>query len=123
MRGSKKSEQSGCLRNNPVAIDAVTGKGTDMQRRTLGLCVSLLVSALGAGYVARAQQPKRVDDNSLKNAAKNGDEWATYGRDYAETHYSPLKQIDATNVQRLGLAWSWETESPTGGRIESTPLE
>jgi quinohemoprotein ethanol dehydrogenase len=69
-----------------------------------------------------AQQPKRVDTNALKNAAKNGDEWVTYGRDYAETHYSPLKQIDTTNASRLGLAWSWETESPSGGRVEGTPL-
>jgi quinohemoprotein ethanol dehydrogenase len=73
-------------------------------------------------WVAWAQQPKRVDTNALKNAAKNGDEWVTYGRDYAETHYSPLKQIDTTNVSRLGLAWSWETESPAGGRVEGTPL-
>ncbi len=75
-----------------------------------------------AVWVALAQKPRQVDDNALKNAAKNGDEWLTYGRDYAETHYSPLKQIDTTNVKRLGLAWSWETESPSGGRIEGTPL-
>jgi quinohemoprotein ethanol dehydrogenase len=77
-------------------------------------------------WVAGAQQSKsankRVDDDALKNAAKNSDEWVTYGRDYAETHFSPLKQIDTTNVSRLGLAWSWNTESPKGGRIEATPL-
>lgn len=69
-----------------------------------------------------AQQSKWVDDTSLKNAGANGDEWLTYGRDYAETHFSPLKQIDVTNVKRLGLAWSWETESPAGARVEATPL-
>jgi hypothetical protein len=78
--------------------------------------------AVAAAWVASAQQPKRVDDNALKNASKNGDEWLTNGRDYAETHYSPLKQIDTSNVKRLGLAWSWETESPSGARIEATPL-
>jgi quinohemoprotein ethanol dehydrogenase len=72
--------------------------------------------------VALAQQPQRVDTSALQNAAKNGDEWITYGRDYAETHYSPLKQIDTNNVGRLGLAWSWDTESPSGGRTEATPL-
>ena len=74
-----------------------------------------------AGLVS-AQTARRVDDTALRNAAKNSDEWLTYGRDYAETHYSPLKQIDTTNVKRLGLAWSWETQSPSGGRIEATPL-
>src|SRR3984885_8643895 len=94
-----------------------------MGRLTLRRCVSFVVVAGGVVWIASAQQPKRIDDNALKNAAKNGDEWLTYGRDYAETHYSPLKQIDTTSVKRLGLAWSWETESPSGGRIESTPLE
>jgi quinohemoprotein ethanol dehydrogenase len=86
-------------------------------------CISFAAAMTACTLVAVAQQPpKRVDNNVLKNAAKNGDEWVTYGRDYAETHYSPLKQIDTTNVSRLGLAWSWETESPSGGRIEGTPL-
>src|SRR6202046_4738316 len=79
--------------------------------------------ALCAGSAtAQTTSNKRIDDKTLRDAAKNGDEWVTYGRDYAETHYSPLKQIDTTNVSRLGLAWSWETESPIGGRVEGTPL-
>src|SRR5215470_18321050 len=73
-------------------------------------------------WMALAQQPKRIDDTALKNAAKDGDEWVTYGRDYAETHFSPLKQIDLTNVKRLGLAWSLDTESPANARVEATPL-
>jgi glucose dehydrogenase len=77
-----------------------------MRRRWFAGAVFVVVSAVSA------QQPNRVDTNALKNAAKNGDEWVTYGRDYAETHYSPLKQIDTTNVSRLGLAWSWETDRP-----------
>src|SRR3984957_20892851 len=88
-----------------------------MQRTTAGLLLAIL-----AGCVALAQQPKRVDTNALKNAAKNGDEWLTYGRDYAETHYSPLNQINASNVSRLGLAWSWATEARDGGSLEATPL-
>src|SRR5580704_10470355 len=88
-----------------------------MRRIQLGFLLATL-----AAWVAMAQQPGRVDASALKNAAKNGDEWVTYGRDYAETHYSPLKQIDTANVSRLGLVWSWETESPMGGRVEGTPL-
>ncbi len=48
-------------------------------------------------------------------------EWLTYGRDQAETHYSPLDQITSDNVDRLGLAWSWEIPV-TGARLETTPL-
>jgi quinohemoprotein ethanol dehydrogenase len=83
----------------------------------------LPMAALGMGvWIATAQQPKKVDNAALRNAAKNGDEWLTYGHDYAETHFSPLKQIDASNVKRLGLAWNWETESPAGANVETTPL-
>jgi quinohemoprotein ethanol dehydrogenase len=78
--------------------------------------------AIFTAWAAFAQEPTPVDDNALKNAANSGGEWVTYGRDYAETHFSPLKQINPKNVGRLGLAWSWETESPTGGRVEGTPL-
>jgi quinohemoprotein ethanol dehydrogenase len=73
-----------------------------------------------ASSMAFAQQSKPVDDRTLRTAAP--DEWVTYGRDYAETHFSPLEQIDTGNVSRLGLAWSWDTESPIGGRVEGTPL-
>jgi quinohemoprotein ethanol dehydrogenase len=81
-----------------------------------------LIATLLLGATLVAQQDKRVDDRALKNAAKNADEWLTYGRDYAETHYSPLKRIDTTNVKRLGLAWSLETDSPANARVEGTPL-
>src|ERR1700722_4490450 len=73
------------------------------------------LACIGLGL---AQQPKPADDSALRKAAP--DEWVTYGHDYAETHFSPPKQINAENVGGLGLAWSWETG--TEGGIESTPL-
>jgi PQQ-dependent dehydrogenase (methanol/ethanol family) len=60
-----------------------------------------------------------VDAAALMEAAP--EEWLTYGRDQAETHHSPLDQINAGNVDRLGLAWSWEIPK-TGARLEATPL-
>jgi PQQ-dependent dehydrogenase (methanol/ethanol family) len=66
-------------------------------------------------------QTKRVDDVALRNVGKTGEEWLTYGLTPGETRYSPLKQIDPTNVSRLGLAWSYEI-GPGGGTQEATPL-
>ena len=51
-----------------------------------GVAVSLAV------VTAQGQQPRQVDDAMLLKPA-DGD-WITYGRDQAETHHSPLKQID-----------------------------
>jgi quinohemoprotein ethanol dehydrogenase len=85
-------------------------------------CIYAAGVFLSATWIASAQQPALVDANILRNAAQEPEEWITYGRDYAETHYSPLKQIDPSNINRLGLAWSWETDSPPGGNLEATPL-
>ena len=63
---------------------------------------------LAASWILLGQQSRRIDENALKNAGKTGEEWLTYGLNYQETRYSPLKQIDPTNVNRLGLAWTYE---------------
>ena len=85
-----------------------------------------VLSALSVPSVAMAfavaslhgQQARKVDDATLLKPA-DGD-WVGYGRDYAETHHSPLTQIDQTNVSRLGLAASIEVGSE--GKIETTPV-
>src|SRR5262245_58040566 len=74
-------------------------------------------------------------------------DWPTYGHDPGSTHYSPLKQIDTTNVSRLTRAWTFHMNAATdpsvtppatlpeggrggrggrggggGGRAETTPI-
>ena len=68
-------------------------------------------------------QARAVDDTALKNAAKSASdgEWLTNGLTPGETRFSPLKQIDASNVNRLGLVWSYEV-GDGGGDQEATPL-
>ncbi len=51
----------------------------------------------------------------------NPDEWTRYGLTPGETRYSPLNQINTSNVSRLGLAWSLEVGRGGGGQ-EATPL-
>src|SRR5437867_5326694 len=84
----------------------------------------LLLAVLGlifATWIAAGQQARRVDDLALRNAGKTGEEWLTYGLTPGETRYSPLKQIDTTNVSRLGLAWSYDVGTG-GGNQEATPI-
>ena len=84
---------------------------------------ALLVSLSLPALMALAQSAKRVDDNALKDAAKNKEEWISYNRDWAETRYSPLDQINASNVSQLGLAWSFDIPNVgSGTRQEGTPL-
>lgn len=83
-------------------------------RKTILLLLLIASSLMG-------QQATRVDDAVLGNSAKSGAEWLTYGQNPGETRYSPLTQIDATNVSRLGLAWSYDL-GKGGGNQEATPL-
>src|SRR5262249_57379911 len=93
--------------------------GVTMRRSRAVLLAGLGVT-LGSG-IRLGQQARRVDDAVLKNASKTGEEWLTYGLSLAETRFSPLTQINTTNVKRLGLAWSYDLGSGGGGQ-EGTPL-
>jgi PQQ-dependent dehydrogenase (methanol/ethanol family) len=86
---------------------------------------SLLGFILIVVWGAVAQQPRKIDDAGLKDAAKTGEEWISYNGSWAEQRYSVLKQVDASNVSRLGLAWSTEIPAapgPAQNRQEATPL-
>jgi quinohemoprotein ethanol dehydrogenase len=85
------------------------------------LAASAMVgSAVALPGIGAAQNARQVNDAALIAAARSGDEWLTIGRDYAETRFSPLAQIDSANASRLGLAWSYDTDSLRG--LEATPL-
>ena len=53
-------------------------------------------------------------------ASREPDQWLAPGGDASGSYYSPLKEIDTTNVARLGFAWAYDLG--TGRGQESTPL-
>src|ERR1700730_8242037 len=61
---------------------------------------------------------------SAQSGAKNG-EWRSYGGDLGNTRYSPLDQINASNFDKLQIAWRFNTAN-LGPRpefnLEATPL-
>ena len=80
-----------------------------MRARKMRWMVLSVTGFILATWAVLGQQARRVDDAAIRNAGKTGEEWLTYGLTPGETRYSPLKQIDTTNVSRLGLAWSYES--------------
>ena len=84
--------------------------------------VTTLLALIFTVWIFTGQQFRRIDDAVLKNAGKTGEDWLTYGLSQGETRYSPLNQINASNVSRLGLAWSFDVGMGGGGQ-EATPLE
>jgi glucose dehydrogenase len=83
-------------------------------RAVIGLGALTVVSA---GLPAQTR-PSPVTARTLQ--APPPGEWLAYGRDQAETHFSPLTQISTTTVTGLDRAWSTELGAP--GTLETTPL-
>ena len=71
-------------------------------------CQAAMEGTPPAGEVAAAQVlPTIVDGTAMRNvdAPGNVGDWMSYSRDWGEQRFSPLTQINADNVGRLGLAW------------------
>jgi quinoprotein glucose dehydrogenase len=47
-------------------------------------------------------------------------EWPVYGGASENNHYSPLTQINRSNVRQLKVAWSFDTEEPGG--LQTSPI-
>ncbi len=57
--------------------------------------------------------------NALRHTQQNKD-WPSYGRDYAGQRFSPLEQINESNVKKLALAWQYK--SGISASFQVTPL-
>lgn len=92
-------------------------------------CATLAVLAL-LGACQKQQPPvaeaatartfANVDDARLASADSNADDWLSHGRTYSEQRFSPLAEINATNVGQLELAWFHDLDTNRGQ--EATPI-
>jgi quinoprotein glucose dehydrogenase len=85
------------MRALPVRLDSLT-----------------VIAALAVGIAACQATPTRAPSAQATSpraaAAEPADvEWRTYGGSYASARYSPLAQIDRSNVQTLRVAWRWRS--------------
>ena len=55
-----------------------------------------------------------VTDARVIAQTRSGRNWLVLGGDFGSQHYSPLRQINARNAGRLGLAWVLDIDSPMG---------
>ncbi len=87
-------------------------------------CLGALVLALSAclpAAAATARPPGDVDAARLRAASAEPQNWFTGGRDQDGSYFSPLADINAGNVERLGFAWAYDLGSPRRGQ-EATPI-
>ena len=78
--------------------------------------LAMAIAAQAQGVPAAAA----VDDQRLRAAAQLEGEWITFGRDYSNQRFSPLRNIDRANVARLAPAWIYQLG--TVGSTQTHPL-
>jgi PQQ-dependent dehydrogenase (methanol/ethanol family) len=76
-----------------------------------------LVLLLGAA--AAVAGPGAADPDWRQPPAKD---FPLVGGNWANQRYSALDQIDASNVSRLGAAWTIHLEDGNGGNMQATPI-
>ena len=93
-----------------------------MKRRLVFGTLSCLVLTLALLSAQVSGPPAQTSPPPLSNESRD---WRTYGGDLANTRYAPLDQINASNFDKLQIAWRFRTDS-LGPRpetnFETTPL-
>ncbi len=87
--------------------------------------VTVLTTALWLGSAGNgdAAAPPRAADVSAKRLLAAGTDpanWVTHGGTYQEQRFSTLTDVNAGNVSKLALAWSYDLDTNRGQ--EATPL-
>jgi len=92
-----------------------------MSRRLLGACLSIGVVVAGLTSIVVSGQSNAVN---LADGTSKG-EWPYYSGDVRGSRFSPLEQINASNFNKLEVAWRFKTDN-LGTRpeykLEGTPL-
>ncbi|MBS0612881.1 MAG: PQQ-dependent dehydrogenase, methanol/ethanol family [Proteobacteria bacterium] len=79
----------------------------------IGIATAVAAGTLFAGLVFAAVV-------NASRADKDAGNWLFHGRTYDEQRFSPLEQVKASNVGKLGLAWTYKLDIDRG--VEATPI-
>jgi quinoprotein glucose dehydrogenase len=86
-----------------------------------------LILAMAMAAMAGAPGRKTTDSGTIPSPGspdephkQDGRDWPIYGGAAENNHYSPLSQINRSNVRQLKLAWSFDTEE--SGGLQTSPL-
>ncbi|GBR41770.1 alcohol dehydrogenase large subunit [Neoasaia chiangmaiensis NBRC 101099] len=84
-------------------------------------CLAVGTSGLPLVSTSFAQSDTGSDTGAaIVHADDHPENWLTYGRTYSEQRFSPLNQINTSNVGNLKLAWHYDLDTNRGQ--EGTPL-
>ncbi len=87
--------------------------------KTLSICTLILVPSLivtTAGSIARAANTPTQNNEP----GQEHQDWPAYGGTPENNHYSKLAQINRSNVKRLAVLWSFDTQEEGG--LQTSPI-
>src|SRR5579864_9123246 len=82
-------------------------------------CLVMVVLVLGG--VTTARSARDITDERLRHADQEPENWLVYGGTYRSLRYSPLDQVNTSNVRTLQAAWAFQVGVIDQG-LQSTPL-
>ena len=92
-----------------------------MKRTSIRAACAALAGGIAAGLFVSAAAAAELDGQRLIQADKEPGNWMTYHGTYKSWHYSPLDQINTSNVGRLQDAWSHVASRANRG-LQGFPL-
>jgi glucose dehydrogenase len=101
-----------------------------MINRRLAGGAAAIALAMGTAFAcalpfAGGQQATQASIAAAALARYDSTEWKYWGGDGGQTRYAPLEQINASNVNRLKIAWRWSADTSgdaSSSNYKSTPL-
>lgn len=110
------------LRDGVQGTPMVAPPVSFMERwQLVGYVKSLMVHA--ADRAARPQLHINVSSEQLLSAGSKTDEWLTYSGSFDGRRYTPLAQINASNIAKLRIRWVQQFDNNESDPIiEATPL-
>ena len=95
-------------------------------RRCAAFVLLLVASLTGCGSngldAGRRKAVASVGPGALVATVNAGRDWLSYGRDYANRRYSPLRAVDTLSVQHLALHLSFHTGAGRVGSFQTSPV-
>jgi quinoprotein glucose dehydrogenase len=80
---------------------------------------TIAMAAFGLLAFAKFSTPARIQ-NASNSASPEWRDWPAYGGGPLNDHYSPLEQINRSNVAQLQVAWSFDTGEQGG--LQTSPI-
>ena len=112
----------GALKNFVFLVLFLASASCDTQNGTLPDKTSVSIAGTSEtniqGHIANTTAT--LNGRRIQQANQETNNWLSHGRTYSEQRFSPLKQINVTSIERLSLAWFWDTNTTRG--LEATPI-